>query len=93
MAGGPLWASRVSDRLRDAVKQAERVAVVLMTLFEQAYGSPDVATEIALEGCCAVADTFMTLADLRRVDQWRLEYLSLREDPSSKFLAVGELPV
>ena len=49
--------------------------------------------EIALEGCSAVADTFMTLADLRRVDQWRLEYLSLREDPSSKFLAVGELPV
>lgn len=74
-------------------EQAERVAVALMTLFEQAYGSADVATEIALEGCSAVADTFMTLADLRRVDQWRLEYLSLREDPSSKFLAVGELPV
>ncbi len=71
---------------------AESTAAELQTLFEQAYGTPDVATEIALEHCAAVADTFLTLADLRKVDQWRLEYISLREEPTGAFFAVGELP-
>lgn len=56
---------------------AERVASALRALFEEAYGTPDTATEIALDTCEALADTHMTLADLRRVDQWRLEHLSL----------------
>ena len=50
------------------------------------------ATEIALDACEAVADTYMTLADLRRVDQWRLEYMSLRDDNQGDFLAIGEMP-
>ncbi|ABM56290.1 hypothetical protein Veis_0506 [Verminephrobacter eiseniae EF01-2] len=41
-------------------------------LFEQAYGKPDAATDVAPDACEAVADTSITLADLRRVDQWRL---------------------
>lgn len=71
---------------------AESTAAELQKLFEQAYGVPDTATEIALERCEAVADTFLTLADLRKVDQWRLEYISLREEPPGAFFAVGELP-
>jgi hypothetical protein len=39
-----------------------------------------------------VADTRLTLADLRRVDQWRLEYISLRDDEQGDFLPVGEMP-
>jgi hypothetical protein len=74
---------------REAV---ELVAKDLSTLFKDAYGAADAATEIALSACNAVADTLVTLADLRRVDQWRLEYISLREDPAGDFLAVGELP-
>lgn len=35
----------------------------------------------------------MTLADLRRVDQWRLESLSLQDEDQGDFLAVGEMPV
>ena len=75
-----------------ARESAERVAAQLGQLFERAYGKPDVATEIALDACEAVADTYMTLADLRRVDQWRLEYMSLRDDDQGDFLPVGEMP-
>ena len=78
--GGPL-----------ARTSAEKVANELRALFTQAYGATDTATEIALETCHAVADTFITLADLRKVYQWRLEYISLRETPPEDFLHVGEL--
>lgn len=71
---------------------AERVAAQLRDLFEETYGKPDVARELALDACEAVADTRMTLADLRRVDQWRLEYISLRDDDQGDFLPVGEMP-
>ena len=64
----------------------------LRELFENTYGKPDVATEIALDACEAVADTRLTLANLRRVDQWRLEYISLRDDDQGDFLPVGEMP-
>ncbi|MFN3982418.1 MAG: hypothetical protein ACK4SA_18735 [Caldilinea sp.] len=40
-----------------------------------------------------MADTYLTLADLRRVDQWRLEYISLRDGEQGDFLPVGEIPV
>lgn len=72
---------------------AERVAMRLRELFENTYGKPDVATEIALDACEAVADTYLTFADLRRVDQWRLEYISLRDGEQGDFLPVGEIPV
>ncbi len=71
---------------------AEKVARQLRELFEQAYGKPEAATEIALDACEAVADTSITLADLRRVDQWRLEYISLSDDDHGDFLSVGETP-
>ena len=76
----------------DARAAAERVAMQLRELFENTYGKPDVATEIALDACEAVADTYLTLADLRRVDQWRLEYISLRDGEQGDFLPVGEIP-
>jgi len=75
-----------------ARQSAEKVADQLRELFEQAYGKPDTATEIALDACEAVADTSITLADLRRVDQWRLEYISLGADDHGDFLPVGETP-
>lgn len=71
---------------------AERVAGQLRELFEKTYGKPEVATEFSLDACEAVADTRLTLADLRRVDQWRLEYISLRDDDQGDFLPVGEMP-
>lgn len=76
-----------------ARETADKVAAELRGIFLQAYGTADEAVDIALENCRAVADTFMTLADVRRVDQWRLEYVSLREDPVGEFLPTGNLPV
>ena len=73
-------------------QSAEKAASQLRELFEKAYGKPDIATEIALDACEAVADTAITLADLRRVDQWRLEYISLGDDDHGDFLPVGEMP-
>ncbi len=75
-----------------ARQSAEKVAGQLRELFEQAYGKPDSASEIALDACEAVADTSITLADLRRVDQWRLEYISLGDDDHGDFLPMGEIP-
>ncbi|GBR18800.1 hypothetical protein [Asaia spathodeae] len=76
----------------EARQSAEKIASELHALFECAYGKPDTATEIAIEICEAIADTSLTLADLRRVDQWRLEYISLSEDDHGCFLPVGETP-
>lgn len=82
----------VTEGGSEAKQSAERVAGQLRDLFEKTYGKPNVATGIALDACEAVADTRLTLADLRRVDQWRLEYISLRDGDSDNFLPVGELP-
>lgn len=71
---------------------AEMIAGQLRELFEQAYGKPDTATDIAIDACEAVADTSITLADLRRVDQWRLEYISLNDHDHGDFLPIGETP-
>jgi len=75
-----------------ARQSAETVASQLRELFEKAFGTPDAATGIALDACEAVADTSITLADLRRVDQWRLEYISLGDGDQGDFLPVGETP-
>lgn len=77
---------------KQARERAEKVAGQLHELFEKAYGKPDTATEIALDACEAIADTSITLADLRRVDQWRLEYISLADDQNGDFLSLGANP-
>lgn len=92
----PLSISVVYDATEggtQARKSAEKVAGQLRELFDTAYGKPDAATEIALDACEAVADTSITLADLRRVDQWRLEYISLGDDDHGDFLPIGGTPV
>jgi len=72
---------------------AEKVARELRTLFDSAYGAPEYATEIELSASNAVADTLISLADLLKVDQWRLEYISLSEEPMGDFLPTGATPV
>jgi len=77
---------------KQARESAEKIAGQLRNLFERVYGKADTATEIALDACEAVADISITLADLRRVDQWRLEYISLGDEQNGEFLPVGEIP-
>jgi hypothetical protein len=82
-----------SEGGREARLAAEEVAKEITELFESVYGKAGEAKEIALESCVAVADTHLTLADLRRIDQWRVEYISLRAEPAGEFLATGGTPV
>lgn len=82
-------ASTAPDKAR---AYGESVAEKLATLFVDAYGQEDVATEIALERCTAVADLEFRLSDIRRTDQWRLEYVSLRQEPQGDFLSVAATP-
>lgn len=72
--------------------EAARVAHELTLLFEQVYGKPEQAREIALLGCQEISDIEFTLANLRRSDQWRLEYISLRDDDNGGYLPVGKIP-
>ncbi len=78
-----------SENGKIAREAAEKVAANIKTLFHTVYGLPDSATEIVLEKCEAVADTQITLADIRKTDQWRVEYISLRERPVEKLLLAG----
>ena len=71
---------------------ADKAAIEIRSIFQNAYGAPDKSTEIVLDRCDAVADTKITLADIRRVDQWSLEYMSLQEDPPDPYIAFGGLP-
>ena len=72
---------------------ANTAAHELRTLFENAYGPANEATEIALKGCDAIRHRDVTLAYLRKADQWRLEHISLRDEPAGDFLPAGEVPV
>ena len=75
----------------DAREAVEHVAEQLRDLFETTYGRRGTASSIALENCEAVADRELSLADLRRLDQWRLEHFS-HGGERGDFLPVGEMP-
>lgn len=72
-----------------AREQCEELAHSLESLLLKVYGTPDKADEICLEKCVALADNKITLADLMKVDQWRLEWLSLSAG-SDEFFAIGQ---
>jgi hypothetical protein len=91
-----LGISVVYDTSRDAVRSreaAEKVASEISALCLDAFGKPHDAKLIAIENCAAVADTHFSLADLRRVDQWRLEYVSLRQNPAGEFVGPGAFTI
>ncbi len=74
----------------DARTAAGLTCTELRGLFQRFYGTPDQATLIALENCLAVADTHFSLANLRIMDQWRLEYISLQPDDLGDFIYAGQ---
>lgn len=67
----------------EAREKAENCAVNLKEKFYESFGCLDTAEDIQLENCLAIADINFSLADMRRTDQWRLDYLSFRESPAS----------
>lgn len=72
--------------------EAEQVSSRLTDLFERRFPDENAPDCICLVGCEAVADTQMPLSDVRRLSQWRLEYLSLRGPDSGEYLPAGEMP-
>lgn len=72
----------------DARKEAESLAEDILKLLRGVYGEPEDASDISVEDCTAVADSHMSLADIMKLDQWRLEWVSL-QDESSGFLPTG----
>ncbi len=72
-----------------ARKECDSLAISIKELIIKAYGKPEEATEISLESCAAIADSRISLADLMKVDQWRLEWLSLSEG-EEEFLNIGK---
>ncbi|WP_454869790.1 hypothetical protein [Pseudomonas putida] len=72
----------------EARKEAEALAEEIFTLLRKVYGPPEDALDICVESCTALADANLSLADLMKIDQWRLEWVSLYED-SPDFLPTG----
>lgn len=64
----------------DAKTKSEALSKEIKDFFHSVYGMPHEATEIALEECQAISSHQMTLSDLMKVDQWRVEYISINED-------------
>ncbi len=71
---------------------AYRVKRELRYLFDLAYPAAE-KNRIDLFDCSVVADIHFSLADIRRHDQWRLEYLSQEADQSGPVLKAGGMPV
>lgn len=74
-----------------ARQEAEQTCVELTEIFTRFYGNPthEHSELIILDKCLPVADTHFTLHALRRMDQWRVEYISLEDDSHGDFIGAG----
>jgi hypothetical protein len=75
-----------------AREAAESCAKQLKELFHKTYGTPDMAENIALEDCTAISDMHFSLADIRKADQWRVDSISLKEEPHGELLSAALAP-
>ncbi|MGO9318102.1 MAG: hypothetical protein ACLPXT_01685 [Terracidiphilus sp.] len=79
-----LWVKVVySTEEYDAKTKAERYANELRLSFEKNFFNHGKSLwhSIELRSCDAVADTVFSIRDILVYKQWRLEYLSLKQDP------------
>lgn len=67
----------------EARESAEEAGRSLEALFRGVYGNPSEATGIRVDRIRAVSDLDFSLAQIVRMDQWRLESLSLGEEPEA----------
>lgn len=78
------------DSLRDeptAAAFATKAAEELEALFEEAFQAPEVGWQnICLRYCDPVSDSAITVAQKEMLKQWRLEHMSLQEDPSQPMI-------
>lgn len=80
----------VYDSVEGAVEgreNAEKICTEITSKVHAIHGKPEQATTIALDSCLPVSDQGFTLYDLRRMDQWRVEYISLRPKTLGDFIS------
>ncbi len=76
-----------SQNESDAEAATRSAADVIEKTFESAFQSQDNAWKnIQLEYCDVISDQAMSYADSRMLKQWRLEYISLEDDPQQPVL-------
>lgn len=75
----------------EAREFAEKACADLNALFHKFYGDPIQGHSelIELNICSAVADTHFSLYAMRRMDQWRVEYISLEDETYGEFIGAG----
>jgi hypothetical protein len=69
-----------------AKDKAEQAAAKLRTAFEKKFFNEDVWNFIDLRECKDVSDDAFTVLDLSNHYQWRLEHISLKQDPPEEYL-------
>lgn len=84
-----LYDSNVDEPTAYAAAQA--AADAIESAFEVAFRQPDGAwRNIMLLSCEPVSDSAMTVAASQLLKQWRLDYMSLEDDPQQPMLAGGQ---
>jgi hypothetical protein len=82
-----LWIKIVyKSQVYQAKDKAEQEAIKLRSIFEKKLLHDGVWQSIDLRACEAVSDAAFTSLDISEHDQWRLEHLSLRQDPPGDFI-------
>lgn len=74
----------------EAENETKQLCARLRERFEFYYGTPDQAALIALDYCEAISDSEFTLSQLRKMDHWRVEYVSLEDEHSGEFIGAGQ---
>ncbi len=83
-----LYDSNVDEPTAYAAAQA--AADTIESAFEAAFCQPDGTwRNIKLLSCEPVSDSAMTVAASQLLKQWRLDYMSLEDDPQQPMLAAG----
>ncbi|KGT86453.1 hypothetical protein NG99_25760 [Erwinia typographi] len=70
----------------EARKETEQAVTLITKLFMTYHGDPAASVLIALMSCNAVPDIEFNLYALRRMDQWRVEYISLQNDEIGDYI-------
>jgi hypothetical protein len=82
-----LWVMIVYSTLEyDAKANAERHANELRLSFEENFLKQGQWRSVDLRACEAVADTAFSVRNLLDYKQWRLEHLSLKQDPTEEYI-------
>ena len=80
------------DSTRDepaAFAATEKAAAAIEDAFESAFFDGVKWTQIQLLSCEAVSDSVMTIAESRLLKRWRLDHMSLADEPQQPTLDAG----